>query len=80
MISECMNPSCRRELRYLRDGRVVRVVEGHRGQAKVEHYWLCGDCYKTFDFLFSGEGHVSLAQRRKPSVSSGARFPFTLVA
>ena len=80
MISECMNPACRRELLYLRDGRVVRVVRSYQEQTEVEHYWLCGDCYLEFDFLFSGEDHVSMARRRKPPMASGRPFRFTLVA
>ncbi len=75
MISECMNPSCRRELRYLRDGRVVRVVKRDPDKVKVEHFWLCGDCYLNFDFHFSREGAISMARRiectsvlRRPAV------------
>ncbi len=76
MISECMNPTCRRELRYLRDGRVVRIVR----KTKVEHYWLCGDCYRDYNFLFSEEAGVSMVRRRKPALASEGPLPITLVA
>ena len=45
----CFNPACNRELRYLRDGRVVRVLRGNNEQPSMEHYWLCGACYQVYD-------------------------------
>jgi hypothetical protein len=32
MIDRCFNPACRRNLRYLRDGRVVRVIRLSTGE------------------------------------------------
>jgi hypothetical protein len=63
MIDRCFNPSCRRKLDYLRDGRVVRVIRGKDEDMSVEHYWLCGPCYLMHDFEFSPEGGVSLRPR-----------------
>jgi hypothetical protein len=63
MITECMNPSCRKELRYLREGRVVRVVKSNRDPINVEHFWLCGNCHLAFDFEFSQQGDVSVVPR-----------------
>ena len=60
MIDSCFNPTCRRELHYLRDGRVVRVIRGKEEDLSVEHYWLCGLCYEDHDFVFSEDGAVSI--------------------
>ena len=68
MISECLNPTCRRELRYLRDGRVVRVVHGSGDDVQVEHYWLCGLCYAANDFRFGIDGSVSVGPRDEHSL------------
>lgn len=63
MIDTCFNPACRRELRYLRDGRVVRVIHGKGQNACVEHFWLCGSCYEKLDFGFPASGGVTLESR-----------------
>jgi hypothetical protein len=63
MISQCMNPECHKELRYLRDGRVIRTMHRSAGQVKVEHFWLCGDCHIDYDFLLAKDGRVSLIRR-----------------
>jgi hypothetical protein len=53
MISECFNPSCRQELMYLRDGRVIRVIREEPQGFRVEHFWLCGACHLQYDFYFT---------------------------
>ena len=63
MIDTCFNPSCRRQLHYLRDGRVVFVTRGKEADVSIEHYWLCGPCYEDHDFVFSPDGAVSLDVR-----------------
>ena len=65
MLAECVNPACRRELHYLRDGRVVRMGEG-RGQSHVEHFWLCGQCCTEFNFKFAPDGTFTLVRRSSP--------------
>jgi hypothetical protein len=70
MISECLNPTCRKELRYLREGRVVRVVRGKKEKAEVEHYWLCGECYAANDFRFAADGTVSVGRRDEHDVAA----------
>jgi hypothetical protein len=65
MISQCMNPDCRKELHYLRSGRVIRTTRRIGNQVHVEHFWLCGDCHLDYDFLFANDGRVSLTQRHK---------------
>ena len=63
MINRCFNPACNRELRYLRDGRVVRVIRGDDENACMEHYWLCGACYQRYDFVFPSDGTVTLGDK-----------------
>jgi hypothetical protein len=63
MINNCFNPACNRELRYLRDGRIVRIDRGSGSGATFVHYWLCGSCYMSYDFSFSADGSVTLSPR-----------------
>lgn len=63
MLSECFNPNCRTELRYLRSGRVVRVLRHETDQTVVEHFWLCGSCYATLDFAFDYLGAPQLTTK-----------------
>ena len=44
MLTECFNPGCRKELLYLRNGRIVRIVRNHQDRVVVEHFWLCDQC------------------------------------
>jgi hypothetical protein len=71
MISQCMNPECRKELHYLRNGRVIRTTHRHGAHIKVEHFWLCGECHASYDFLFAKDGHVSLM--RRPSFAAAPK-------
>jgi hypothetical protein len=63
MITTCSNPSCKTEFRYLRAGRVVRVVHTVAGHDLIEHYWLCGDCCLTHTFKTDRQQHVSVIAR-----------------
>jgi hypothetical protein len=65
MISQCLNPECRKELHYLRNGRVIRTTLRIGAEVRVEHFWLCGDCHLDYDFLFAKDGRVSLAPRTR---------------
>ena len=65
MISQCMNPECRKELHYLRDGRVIRTIRRTGVEVQVEHFWLCGQCYTDYNFLFLKDGRVQLSPRPK---------------
>ncbi|HEX5233847.1 MAG TPA: hypothetical protein VFW25_00810 [Silvibacterium sp.] len=58
MIDRCFNPACGKEMRYLREGRVVRVID-----PEIEHYWLCGKCHESYDFVFDSNGNVTLGTR-----------------
>ena len=73
MLSKCFNPACCKELEYLRDGRVIRVVGTSPSQMFVEHFWLCGTCYTRFDFGVGPDGAIALCPRSPrgtPSVPS----------
>jgi len=63
MISACFNPLCRRELKYLRDGRVIRITRNEAEGVRVEHFWLCGSCHRQYDFCFSNDKSLSLVRR-----------------
>lgn len=65
MITQCMNPECRKELHYLRNGRVVRTTRRIGAHVQVEHFWLCGECHLAYDFHYANDGRVSLAPRPK---------------
>jgi len=64
MINVCYNSECKKELRYLRDGRVVRIIHGNGDEARLEHFWLCGPCSSKYEFVFEPDGPVSLKHRR----------------
>ena len=63
MIDNCFNPACNKELHFLREGRIVRVVHGKGEDASIEHFWLCGTCSETHEFLFPRESEVRLGVR-----------------
>jgi hypothetical protein len=58
MVSQCVNPQCGKPLHYLRDGKIflleVPVDNAHDSTesaqltAKMEHFWLCGECSPKF--------------------------------
>jgi hypothetical protein len=53
MITRCSNPNCHRELRYLRGGRVVRVIRKTGGVPEIEHFWLWRKLSQIVGVLFS---------------------------
>lgn len=65
MITQCMNPKCRKELHYLRNGRVIRTTNRIGSTVQVEHFWLCGECHAEYDFILAQDGRVSLISRPK---------------
>jgi hypothetical protein len=65
MIDRCFNPSCDKQMRYLRDGRVVRVIRREDNATRVQHYWLCGECYDEYDFVFPPGGDVVIEPRAR---------------
>lgn len=47
----------------MRTGRVVRITRSDTARIRVEHFWLCGECYRSFDFHFAGDGTMSMVPR-----------------
>lgn len=80
VLSECLNPECRKELHYLRDGKVVRVVRQQEERIRVEHFWLCGECHLNYDFHFSADGEVSVSRRYETVSGRQGSLDLTLVA
>jgi hypothetical protein len=80
MISQCMNPQCRKELHYLRNGRVIRTTRRIGAQVHVEHFWLCGECHLDYDFLFANDGRVSVTPRSKFVANVKPDFDLLLVS
>lgn len=64
MVNACYNSECNKELRYLREGRVVRIVHDDGDQARVEHFWLCGPCSRAYEFIFEPDGSIGLKHGR----------------
>lgn len=60
MIDKCFNPACGRVLRYLRDGRVVRVIRRTEEPLSIEHYWLCGSCCSVYELIFPEDGTIAI--------------------
>jgi hypothetical protein len=59
MVSCCANPDCRRELRYLRDGKIYQfVLSPKTGSKRLEHFWLCGECSKRMILTCVNESEV----------------------
>jgi hypothetical protein len=63
MVDVCYNSECKKELHYLREGRIVRIVHGEGDEARLEHFWLCGPCSDAFEFVFEPDGSVNLKHR-----------------
>jgi hypothetical protein len=76
MVDRCFNPDCKKELHYLREGRVVRVMQGKGKELLIEHFWLCGACYQFCDFDFLPEGNVSLAPRSSVETRTPSHYRF----
>jgi hypothetical protein len=72
MVSQCANPDCRRELHYLRDGKIYQFVVSRRtGDKRLEHFWLCGECSKTMILICMDQSEVKIVgkgrQRSTPN-------------
>ncbi|HEX4067192.1 MAG TPA: hypothetical protein VHZ09_14310 [Acidobacteriaceae bacterium] len=74
MVNHCYNSACGKELLYLREGRVVRIVHGEGEEATVEHFWLCGSCSERYEFVFSSDGAVTLGSRSRWSRPANVLF------
>jgi hypothetical protein len=63
MVSHCANPDCRRELRYLRDGKIYQFVLFQTGSKRLEHFWLCGECFKNMTLISVDQSEVKIARK-----------------
>jgi len=44
MIGQCDNPNCKRELRYLREGKDYAFqLSTETNNTRLENFWLCGE-------------------------------------
>jgi hypothetical protein len=68
MITACSSPNCHRELRYLRGGRVVRVIRQAGGVPEIEHFWLCENCCRSYEFSFLPDGRVPCRGKQKHAI------------
>ena len=59
MISACFNPSCGRELKYLRDGRVIRIIRNGQdaSEQSILGYVVCPA------FCFANDKSLRFARR-----------------
>src|SRR5260370_8242179 len=56
MVSQCANPKCRRELHYLRDGKIYQfVLPANTDSKRLEHFCLCGECSKGMILICVGQ-------------------------
>jgi hypothetical protein len=59
MVSQGANPDCRRELHYLRDGKIYQfVLSPKTGGKRLEPFWLCGECSKTMILICVDQSEV----------------------
>ena len=59
MVKQCANSDCRRELHYLRDGKIYQfVLSATTGSKRLEHFWLCGECSKTMMLICVDKSEV----------------------
>jgi hypothetical protein len=62
MVNQCANPDCRRELRYLREGKIYRfVMSTETGGKRLEHFWLCGTCSRSMILTCADQSEVKVA-------------------
>jgi hypothetical protein len=58
-VSCCANPDCRRKLRYLRDGKIYLFARrAATGSKWLEHFWLCGECFKVMTLVCVNQSEV----------------------
>jgi hypothetical protein len=71
MVNRCANPTCNKQLHYLREGKVF-LFSGKNASGKnsklphrLEHFWLCGACAKQWTLSMDGNNQVKLVETRK---------------
>src|SRR5260370_20847448 len=72
MVSQCAKPDCRRELRYLRDGKIyIFAMSTGNGGKSLEHFWLCGECSKSMTLTCLKQSEVKTVRRRQVTSHTG---------
>ena len=73
MVSQCANPDCRRELRYLRDGKIYTfATSAGNGSKSLEHFWLSGECSKGMTLTCLKQSEVKTVRRRQVTGHRGS--------
>jgi hypothetical protein len=94
MVNQCSNPTCKKPLHYLREGRIYvfdvidpksTALPNGRYPHHMEHFWLCGPCSETLFLEQTAEMGIRLlpkvARDRQPSTQvSPAPAPNILLA
>lgn len=79
MVNHCANPACKKQLHYLRDGKVFLFSTKKSSEKssklpyRLEHYWLCGDCAKLWTLSMDGDCEVKLVENSRKRAR--AHFP-----
>jgi len=55
MVSKCANQACHVPFLYLGNGRLL-AVESFSAPARVEFFWLCGECATRFKLEATSSG------------------------
>ena len=64
MVNQCANPACKRELHYLREGKVYQfALPTPTGSKRIEHFWLCGRCSKSMVMMLRNQSDVQITFR-----------------
>src|SRR5258708_34280529 len=73
MVSQCANPDCQRELRYLRDGKIYAfAMSTGNGSKSLEHYWLCNEGSKSMTLTCLNQSEVKTARRGQVTSQRGS--------
>jgi hypothetical protein len=72
MVSQCANPDCRRELRYLCDGKIYAfAMSTGNGSKSLGHFWLCGECSESMTLTCLNQSEVKIARRGQVTSQRG---------
>jgi hypothetical protein len=72
MVSQCANPDCRRELYFLRDGKIYLFdVPVKSGGRRTEYYWLCGECSRNMVVTCVNQSEIKTVLR--PGLATARR-------
>lgn len=64
MVNQCANPDCKRELHYLREGRIyLFALSTPTGSKRIEHFWLCGTCSRSMVLMCRNHTDVQITLR-----------------